>query len=70
MMPGNLNVGSKRQDIIRFLGNPSRSNDHEDRFVVVQVGDFGEQVGGYENSIIFSYRGESVSRIGFWLYLD
>ena len=69
-MPGNLNVGSKRQDVIRFLGNPSRSNDRGDSFVVVQVGDFGEQVGGYENSIIFSYRGESVSRISFWLYLD
>jgi hypothetical protein len=69
-MPGNLNVGSKRQDVIRFLGNPSRSNDRGDSFVVVQVGDFGEQVGGYKNSIIFSYRGESVSRISFWLYLD
>jgi hypothetical protein len=69
-MPGNLNVGSRRPDILRFLGNPSGSNDRGDGYEVVQVDSGGEQLGGYTNFITFSYRGDSVSRISFWLYLD
>jgi hypothetical protein len=69
-MPGNLNVGSKRQDVLRFLGNPFRSGDRGDAYDVVQVYDSGEQIGGYIDQIIFSYRGDSVGRIRLWLYLD
>jgi hypothetical protein len=69
-MPGNLNVGSKRKDVLRFLGNPSKSGDRRDAYEVVYVDSNGEQGAGYINQITFSYRGDSVSRISFWLYLD
>jgi len=49
-MPGSLDVGSKRQDVLRSLGIPSRSNDRGDVYYVTQVDSFGEQVGGYDEA--------------------
>ncbi|HOW86902.1 MAG TPA: hypothetical protein P5119_12960 [Candidatus Aminicenantes bacterium] len=64
----NLNVGSPRQEIRRILGDPSNPNDTKDSYNVVDPDDLSGL--DYIDLLTFSYQGNLVDKISFWLYLD
>jgi hypothetical protein len=68
-MSWNLDVGCQRKEVRRILGNPSRSDDGYDSYVVVHFDDNGNPI-GYEDQVTFRYHSNTVSRICFWSYID